>query len=232
MTLARFGLYFVPQPGRLFEVGSAITGYNVRTGQTVGPPGFVMPEWQIGSSEFGFHVTVTDAIYFDPADLDHLRRHTREVLSCFNPANRYMLEKQHVEFWGEDNQLAVLKLQPNREVQMLHDVGVASLHPLGAGSEYTDAYQRDPAGYFSASPFQINQTKHFYAPYIFDNFNPHFTLLNPYRGSPEEQRDIEARLVAEFEFVEELEIDSLALVVQGAGEAHFRIVEEFSLHGQ
>ena len=232
MAQARFGLYFIPQPGLLLDAGSAIAGFNVRTGQTIERPEYVRPEWQTVSGTYGFHATITDAIYFDPSNLNELKRRTGDVLSCFNPANRYVLSKQHVEFWGADGAIVVLKLTANPAVQMMHDVLVTSLHPLGTGSEYTDALQRDPAAYFPASPPQVNQTKQFYAPYIIDNFVPHFTLLNPYQGSAAERRDLEARLVSEFEFVEDIQVDTLALVVQDAGAPHFRIVEEFSLHGQ
>jgi hypothetical protein len=37
------------------------------------------------------------------------------------------------------------------------------------------------------SPHEIHRALHFHYPYIFDDFRPHYTLLNPYTGDEHQQ---------------------------------------------
>lgn len=221
----RFGLYFIPE-GAFYQAGSSVVGYDVRGQREVDLPDFIDPAWHVLSGQYGFHATITDAIIIAEEKLPEVMAKAKKLLECFDPANRYLFTKDYVGFWSGSNQ-AALVVKPNRNVEMLHDVLVASLHPLGTGSEYTQKQGRLPD-----SPAAKKKLETFYSPYIFDDFAPHFTCFNPYSGPAEAREEIEAKLETFFGGFNEIEMNRLAFVVQKEGEAHFRIEKELSLHGE
>jgi hypothetical protein len=229
MPSVRFGLYLIPPDGNFYRTGSAVTGYDIRAERELSPPEFLKASWQAEASNYGFHITITDAIDIDGDDLPFVSERVRQLLGCFKASNRYILRKERVGFWGENRPDAAIILKPNRDVELLHDVLVTAIHPLGSGSAYVNAYNRDPETYFADSPSRVNKTIRFFGPYIFDEFVPHFTCINPFCGGREERNSVETGLKEQFASFEAVEFDQIALVVKGA-EDHFRILEEFDLH--
>lgn len=225
----RFGLYLIPDDGPLYQTGSSVVGYDVRNQRKVSLPAFINPIWAESNSQFGFHVTITDAITIASNQLGQIIAETENILKCFKPSNRYILTKERVGFWRSESNMAALLMKPDRNIEMLHDVLVARLHPLGAGSEYFDKYNQDETWFIPNSPVSVRKTKQFFSPYIFDEFAPHFTCINSYNGPPSERVIIEENLARLFENIDVVEFDKIALVVQAFGESYFRIVKEFSL---
>lgn len=230
--MTRFAVYFIPDEGELYQVGSSLVGFDIRNQQTVAQPPFTKPEWAPDHGQFGFHVTITDAIDVDDNQIDGISARITELLGCLRPENEYTLSFDRVGFWRGSSNEAVLVLKPNRNVEMLHDTLVTDLHPRGKGSDYTRRYEADPAAFEPSSATDIQRVKTFYSPYIFDNFVPHFTCLGDFPGPAEERAAIEARLRESFANVDTLTIDKVALVVQRDGEDRFSILKEFSLHGE
>lgn len=228
MSKIRFGCYFIPEEGKFYQDGSAVTGYDLRSQQRLSPPSYIRPDWQTTASEYGFHITVTDAIDIDSEKLSLVMERIHNLLVCFNGNNQYVFTKNHVGFWDEHCADAALILTPNRSVEMLHDVLVSILHPLGVGSAYYDAYKDHRAAYFPHSPSQVAKTEQFYAPYVFDEFVPHFTCINPFTGVQEERRTLENALSKQFDSFKTIEFRKLSLVAKAKDEAHYKIVEEFS----
>lgn len=222
----RFGLYFIPPEGSLYQQGSALVGYDIRNQQLVAPPEGIDPSWQSSNIQFGFHASMTDAIIADEQKLPEILNHTEELLRCFKPENHYILTKQRLGFWRDSSNMAVLVMRPDRNVEMLHDVLVAALHPMGSGTEYTEKgieFDTDVAN---------QKTKLFYSPYIFEDFVPHFTCVASYTGPTDGRVAVESRLEQLFAGINEVEFNTIAFVVQRVGEPYFRIEREFSLHGE
>ncbi|HUB93597.1 MAG TPA: hypothetical protein VMB52_03785 [Verrucomicrobiae bacterium] len=230
MSKIRFGLYLIPEDSELYQVGSTVTGYDIRGQRSIAPPSYINPMWQTVASEYGFHVTITDAIDIDSSKLPTVSQHVRQVLACLKETNVYALTKKRVGFWGEGRADAALVLTPNRPVEILHDVLVSVIHPLGMGSAYVDAYNDHPETYFVDSPAQVEKTRQFYAPYIFDEFVPHFTCINPFTGTTRQREELEEALREQFASVETVEFHTLALVTKAVDESHYKIIEEFDLH--
>lgn len=230
MPKIRFGCYLIPEQGAFYQGGSSITGYDIRTQKELPPPPYLRPEWQVIAREYGLHVTITDAIDADSIALPLITERLRQLLTCFRATNRYVCTKRWVGFWGDGRADAALVLTPNRSVELLHDVLVTALHPLGSGSAYADAYKNHPATYFTDVPSQIAKTEQFYAPYIFDEFTPHFTCVNPFTGTQQERRIVAEALTKQFDSFESMEFRTLCLVAKSDDESHYKIVEELNLH--
>ena len=221
----RFGLYLIPSEGSFYQQGSAIVGYDIRNQQPVTPPEGIDPSWIASNAQFGFHVSITDAITTDEQKLPEIMSRTEELLRALKPDNHYVLTKQRVGFWRDSSNMAVLLTQSNRNVDILHDVLVTALHPMGSGTEYTEK------GIDFGADAANQKTKLFYSPYIFEDFVPHFTCIASYSGPAEGRGAVEANLERLFADVKEVEFDTIAFVVQREGEPFFHIEKEFSLHG-
>jgi hypothetical protein len=224
----RFALYLIPPEGDLYAKGSKLLGYDIRGQHEVAVPDFVEPAWVGKAWGYGFHITITDAIEIDETQLTTVMQKTMDLLACLRPDNDYTLAKEAVGFWGPQSDQVALRLRPNRSVAMLHDILVTALHPLGRGSEYSERLKSDPARYFPDSPERVRKTEQFYAPYIFDDFVPHFTLINPFTGDDEQRNALERDLNDYFADVETIQFETITLVTQ-TGDEPFRIAKEFRL---
>jgi hypothetical protein len=221
MSLLHFGLYVIPE-GRLYHAGSRLLGYDIRAGRIVEIHEFVQPHWTAFAAPYGFHASITDALQLEASRLPQVIRAVQETLNCFNKQNeyRFAVSKAPV-FWGDD--VLALELQPNRNVELLHDVLVARIHPLGEGSAYTSgAYRQD-------DPSAAHKVALFHSPYIFDAFRPHLTCLHPFTGSPEERAVVRRQVREVLDPPASLTMHRLTLVVKAEGETHYRIHTEFDL---
>jgi hypothetical protein len=228
MPHTRFGLYLIPE-GKFYVDGSAVVGYDIRGQLPVKPPSFIDPSWVSTSQEYGFHATITDAIEIDDSKLPTVAARIKDLLACFRSGNEYTLKKTSVGFWRAGSNQAAIQLQPNRKIELLHDVLVTAIHPLGQGSEYLEQYRNDKVHYFDSSPSQVQKTKQFFSPYIFEEFVPHFTCINPFNGTSDQRRRLESDLRHLFKDVDELKFSKLSLVTRAPDDAHYRIIEDFTL---
>lgn len=227
--MARFAVYYIPQKSKLYDTGSSLVGYDIRGQQTVAQPAFTKPEWAPDHGQFGFHVTITDAVDVDDDQIEVISSRIADLLKCFRPGLEYTLTPDRIGFWRDSSNAAVMVLRPNRSVEMLHDVLVTDLHSRGKGSDYTRRYAANPGAFTSET--DIHRVKTLFGPYIFDDFVPHFTCLESFTGSGQERAAMEDELRKTLAGVDTLTLDTVCLVVQRDGEEHFSIYKEFSLHG-
>ncbi len=229
MSMMRVGLYVIPEEGVFYERGSAVVGYDIRRRQSTTPPAFIQPEWTVLSGEYGFHATITDAIDIEEDELQAVVARVHELLTCLRPSNQYVFTKTRVGFWRPESNQAAIHLRPNRNIELLHDILVATIHPLGHGSEYSNRLQADSLHYFESSPSQVAKTKQFHAPYIFEEFTPHFTCINPFTGTLKQRVGVEAGLADLFADVHEVAFTKLCMVAKFPAQSHYQIIEEFDL---
>jgi hypothetical protein len=218
-----FGLYFIPRPGNLYDAGSRLLGYDIRANRNVVTHGFVDPGWTADAAAYGFHVSITDAIEIAEEKLSSVIGTVQDLLSCFTNDTEYTFTNAGVTFW--DKSLLVLELSPNRSIEMLHDVLVARIHPLGSGSAYT-------SGGLLVAPDSPESAKLrlFHSPYIFDAYRPHFTCLQPFTGTDQERHDVQKQANELFASYSHIRMGSLALVTKQQSEEHYHIHTEFSLN--
>ena len=233
MAIIHFGLYLIPEAGDFYDHGSAVVGYDIRAEQAIPSPSFIHPDWNGGNRQYGWHVTITDAITIEARKLPGIIETVRSLLTCLRETNEYTLRKINIVFWPEKSQQVAMRLEPNRNVEILHDLLVATVHPMGQGSVYYDQYLTNASNYFQGDsrPSRVAKTKHFYAPYILDEFAPHLTCVNPFNGTQEERSRLLQGLRRTFEKTTELHFTTLAMVVKTREESFYRIIEEFSLCG-
>jgi hypothetical protein len=224
----RFGIYFIPD-GDLYSAGSSLIGYDIRGQSQVDTHPLVDPAWQLGAVEYGFHLSITDAITIQSDRMARVEDRTSQALDLLQPGNRYLMTKQRVGFWRPDSSMIVMVLQPSLELQILHDVLVSNLHPLGTGSTYFDELIGSPDNFMQGDRSARLKTEQYYSPFIFDRFVPHFTCLHDFQGPAESRPLMESRIGQVFDDVAEVKISKLALVTQAPGEPHFRIRREFPL---
>ncbi len=228
-TKTRFGLYFIPDSGPLYDAGSRLVGYDIRAQAAVDTPDFVDPAWTKTAAPYGFHVTITDAIDIETVRLPEVIERVKALLACFYRTNTYQFSKKSVGFSPEGGDQVIMRLKPNRQIEMLHDVLSTAILPLGAGSAYTLAgggdILREPL-----SDEQRAKLKLFHAPYLFDEFEPHFTCIKPFRGSTEQREQVAQKAAALFAGITTIDMHKLALVVRPENETCYRILTEFDLN--
>lgn len=224
----RFAIYFIPDRGALYDAGSRLLGYDIRDGKPVVTYDFIEPAWSEMVAPYGFHLTITDTIDIEDDLLPELRRLTETLVRCFKHENRYEITFQGISFWSSRHLVAAFS--PSPELQLLHNVLVASLAPLGSGSEYTLQFSRGELSFppTSAGPAKIQR---FYSPYIFEDFRPHFTCLHSSTEISKEHRSsLQARVIDVLPIPPVMAIHKIALVIRQAHESHYQIDSEFQLN--
>lgn len=234
--MPKFGVYYIPRADDPFyQLGSEILGYDVRRRQRMEMP--ISLSTKLGefdtasvseSRPFGFHLTVCDALDCDWGTILAVEHRLMDLLACFNPASTFILNRrseQPVGIWPNgDAYCLTLVYQPNITLAMLHALLVACINPLGKGSSYVRQYL---TGARPLQPHAAHQLRLFSSPTILDNWTPHFTLLNPYRGA--DPVAMASRLAALTEGYTPIRIDSLCLLIQENEEAEWFIYRDLDL---
>ncbi len=225
-----FGLYYIPSNTEIYKLGSKILGYDVVAGEQVVCPIEIDKAWVTESSKYGLHMTVTDAVTIDENNLELVEKRIRDVLGCFSESLDYSLSLDEIGFWPKDNTQLAIRLNPNENVKKLHNVLVGTIQTLGTGSLYTkNLASQISSGKLRYLPDQVEKIRVFHAPYIFEHFKPHFTLLNPFLGSDEERINVESYIKNSFGKTTHFTINKLTMVIKEKEEDYFRIYKTFDL---
>ncbi|CAN5732695.1 hypothetical protein BH24DEI2_BH24DEI2_07530 [soil metagenome] len=116
-----FALYYLPPADdELYRLGSAVLGYDVRAGKSLEPsPGLLgalggVPDaWVADARDFGFHLTVTEAMTYEPAGLSRIADEIAEILRSFDPASELSLTFDSLQRWrGEQVVGAEVRAEP------------------------------------------------------------------------------------------------------------------------
>ncbi|AHB40321.1 TPA: hypothetical protein DHW62_03730 [candidate division WWE3 bacterium] len=225
-----FGLYYIPSNTEIYELGSHILGYDIVAGERRTCPKEIDTGWVAESSKYGLHMTITDAVTIDEKNLEIVEKRTQEVLGCFSKSLNYSLSLDEIGFWPKDNTQLAIRLNPNENVKMLHNILVGTIQTLGKGSLYTkNLASQISSGKLRYLPDQVEKIRVFHAPYIFEHFKPHFTLLNPFLGSDEERVNVESYIKNSFSKEAHFTIDKLTMVIKEREEDYFQIYKTFDL---
>lgn len=180
--LTAFAVYLVPPANSdLYKFGSHVLEYEVRTGQVL-PSG----KWHnaIGAAaDFGFHLTVADALYCASAkDLDLISKEVEFAAQRFRPFTlSFSIEKDFPDSKG----IALVCQDKSGSLEALHHEMVARVYRNAAASNYTlGIAQPDRDQDRERADLMID---HYYAPYILQRFKPHFSLLS---NVPAERKDL------------------------------------------
>jgi hypothetical protein len=233
--MPKFAVYYIPQhDDPFYRLGTQILGYDVRVCTSVMLPPDVREAlgqwdeaWTTVSRPYGFHLTISDAIDCHWATIPLVERELADVLGCFDPAHPFTLQRGDdgaVGLWGKTERKSfVLLYEPNESLRMLHTLIVARINPLGIGSDFLKRYLAHPER--ELQPHMAQQIRLFYSPTVFENWHPHFTLLNPYTAG--EGTMMASRLSQLFEPYRHITIESVCLLIQRDDGTNWQIYREF-----
>ncbi|MCK5884487.1 MAG: DUF1045 domain-containing protein [Bacteriovoracaceae bacterium] len=230
--MKKFALYYVPDVNDSFyRLGSSIVGRDLWNDTDCAFPS-ELDNWKncnMHTYEYGLHLTVGDAIYFDEHKLSSIIDEIETLLKVSDPDVSFILTpsegESFIDFRGKSNDALVLGYDANIPLIVFHTLVVARLHPLGDGSLYTHIKKNDPDQYSAHEGKRIDL---FHTYHGLENFRPHFSLLNP---CPKENReDLVATINGLFRPFENkvFEVNKLALLVQDEADSPFYIVKTFN----
>ena len=220
-TGTRFAVYLCPPANSdYYRLGSQTLGYDVRARQGVPLPADLRPGWQTQAGPYGFHLTLVEGFYCAPEALPELETELRACMASLSPHAELALHGGRVEAWRGGEVLAQV-FRPSAGLLMLHAFLLARLARFVTHSPFTDEIQNHPERY--ASAWERARLKLLHTPRGLDSYEPHYTLADPYGGSPEEGEALRARLDALLAPWAEQTYDSVALFVKPEGEAHWQL---------
>lgn len=223
--MLKFGIYYIPK-GKFYDLGSKLIGYDIRAEKITVPLDGFDKFWSKNVQEYGFHLTMADAVYIEKDELNTIEAELSNIIGLFSKENEYIFEidQKPVSFWRGGGDQAALRFNPNLSAVLLHSVLVCLIQTKGKGSFYSEMLNANQSNF---SQDMINKTKRFSSPYVLDEFKPHFTLLNPYLGN--DHKKIENELGEVFGEFKTINMNSLCIVTQESPDLPFRIYKEFSL---
>jgi hypothetical protein len=228
--MAKFAVYTVPPADSLlYQRGSEILGYDVRTGEFLPEQNATrtaLPEfdsrWIAQPQTYGFHMTTGYSLFYDPAMLPQIEGEIEVILGCFGRDVVFELSPaaDPLPFWHDN--IVVLHYQPNSAMLMLHTMLTARVNPYGTSSNVSQSYA-------AKAPHELDLVKatrvrHFYTPYMLDGWIPHFSLMYPYEGQQLQQ--MKAALLGLFP-PQKLVVTSICLLIRGDKDTHYRLHREF-----
>ncbi|MEO1443864.1 MAG: hypothetical protein AAFV33_25920 [Chloroflexota bacterium] len=231
--MPKFAIYTIPPANSaMYQHGSAILGYDVRTGEFLpedNPTRSKLPEfdsaWITQPQTYGFHATTGYSLYFNHEDMPAIEAEIESVCRCFGNVDFLLTPTaERVMFWRDT--IVVLHYEPNINMAMLHTMLVARVNPLGTYSNMTKRY----AGKTSpeVDPTLAHRVATYHTPYMLDGWNPHFTLMMPYMGN--KQVEMKSTLLDLFDD-EPLKVESICLLYRGDDDTHYRLHKELALPG-
>lgn len=173
-------LYFVPpEDSALYRFGTRILGYDVRKRS----PSRSRWRSQVGDArDFGFHMTLSDALYFlTEAEVESVWAEVKFLAEDFKPFDLTGLRL--APSFPDATSLSIVMDDPSGSLEALHYELVHRVYRRAAASNYS-------LGLAKLVRDQDTQrarlmVERYKAPYILQRFRPHFTLLT--NVPPEEQ---------------------------------------------
>ena len=225
-----FALYYIPPAeSRFYRLGSSLLGYDVRAERALRTLseiqetfGTIRDAWVVEARDFGFHLTVTEAMTYDPADLSEIEAEVDRILRSFDPESEMSLTLQGLRRWRGE-QVWVLEYESSRALHLLQAVLVARLSLLGKSSMFFQEIAEHPEHY--SAPFERQRLETFLSPRSLDSWQAHFTLLNPH--PPHTDPRLAAALTDIFGKFERLEPTSFCLVLK-ENDAPWRVQREYA----
>ncbi len=221
-NLAAFALYVVPPlDSALYHFGTEVVGYNVHERKSGDSP------WQdkVGSArDFGFHLTICDALYFSSEqDLLLAKNEVTYLLRQFVPFE--LVHLQVKPRTPDSTSVSIVAEDPSGSLEALHAEVVFRVYRRALASNYSlglAPVTRDPR-----AELMIHR---YLAPYVLKQFRPHLTLLT--KVAPQEQSSTATQLDGELAACvpdRALRVDRLAIMVRPNPQTPWEIDEEIPL---
>ncbi len=221
--LTPFAVYLIPADETpLYEFGSQVLGYDVR-----GKSSLLSP-WSpsVGTAaDFGFHLTVADALYLGSRrELDLLIKEIEFISREFKP---FTVDFSWQEGFPNVNSIAVVCAEESGVLESLHFEMIARCYRQALGSNYSmDLVPVDRSSSAERNKLMIQR---YHAPYILQQFKPHFTLLTNLPQTPLERESVVSSLYKAYRErirLEKIEIASICIMTRSRAGRPWQIAEE------
>ena len=217
----RFAVYLCPPAGsEYYRLGSQTLGYDVRARRELPLPTDIRPEWQTQAGPYGFHLTLVEGFSCAAESLPDIETELRACMASLSPDLKLALHGGQTLAWRGGQVLAQV-FRPSSGLLMLHAFLLARLARFVTHSPFADEVQAHPERY--ASAWERARLKLLHTPRGLDTFEPHFTLVDPHGGPPDEAEALRARLDDLLAPWAEQSYDAVALFVKPEGEARWQL---------
>lgn len=184
MTNIEFGVYFVPENNtNFYEKGSKIVGYDIRERKTITNNQIgdipINKEWNRSSQKFGFHMTLTDIVTIEEKQLPNIISYISNTFNKICGKKTISLECNNLDIIGNRKNILGIKVNKTEHLQRLHN-SLIEIQKEGSSSFYTRKKEIDPEWENLLTETQKNNMKKYLSPYILSEFEPHFTLFDPF----------------------------------------------------
>lgn len=221
--LTPFAVYLIPADETpLYEFGSQVLGYDVR-----GKSPLLSP-WasSVGTaSDFGFHLTVADALYLGSRrELDLLIKEIEFISQEFKP---FTVNFSWQEGFPNANSIALTCSEESGMLESLHFEMIARCYRQALGSNYSIGIA--PADRSASVGRNKLMIQRYHAPYILQQFKPHLTLLTNLPQTPLERESVVSSLYKTYREsinLEKIEIASLCIMTLSRANRPWQIAEE------
>jgi hypothetical protein len=225
--LTAFAVYIVPRADSpLYKFGSQVLEYDLRAARDLQPM-----RWHsaIGAAaDFGFHLTVADALYCtQSSDVDLINEEVEFIAKEFRtfPLS-FILTKDFPNHMG----ISLVCQDESGSLEALHHEMVARVYRKAAASNYSLGIAKaDRDSNKQRSDLMIQR---YHAPYILQQFKPHFSLLSNVPQDRKDQlfHDLK-KIMEKHEVDSSILIDSIVLMHRPEKDKPWRIHSEHKLGG-
>jgi hypothetical protein len=169
--LIPFAVYFVPTANsKLYEFGSELLGYDIRGDRLLASP---YHDYVGSASDFGFHLTIADALYFAHTyEIELVSKQIEFITRDFHP---FWVSVDVRGGFPDKHSISLICRDSSGSLEALHHELVFHCYRRAVASNYSLK--------LASADRDINQQRtnlmiqRYLAPYILQRFRPHFTLL-------------------------------------------------------
>lgn len=235
--MPRFGVYYIPSGSpledSLYGLGSSFVSWDIINRKEISQLTylkFFQKEWIKHSRQYGFHITIGDAIYYDNSRiLTAVKQELLSLLAVLDPDQPLIATPKpadtYIQYMGKTKHALVLAYEANLKLLLLHTLILARIHPLGQGSFYTQSKTEKPAQFETLPSYLCARIDKFFTMTGLENYQPHFTLFSPVNENEAQKTllvDIMQDIFSPYRD-QPLIINKIALVIQDQPDSPFYI---------
>jgi hypothetical protein len=221
--LTPFAVYLVPEEGTaLYDFGTKCLGFDLRKETAVASR---WPSRYRGGAEFGFHVTVADALYFaEEQSVTMLGREIQALARQFPP---FDLGFELQEGFPDASSISIVCRDDTGRLEALHHEMVFRCYRRAVASNYSPLFgAKADRAYAGSSARTDLMIERYHAPYILSGFQPHFSLFANVKSS---KMAATKESLAKTLPTPPFRVNSICLLTKLARSDHWRIRNEFRL---
>jgi len=227
-------VFIIPnQNDDIYKFGTSALGYDLRKEQYIDKDNCIkeISNYIGEAAQYGFHLTVADALYFSSnSEIERIKAELSMLTSEFPP---FVLNNFTISNKFRDGSDIVLTCEDETgTIEALHHELVSRMYRAAISSNYLSK-QTDKVGLATNRRAEL-MIKKYLAPFILQEFTPHFTLCSAMPNSEEKRNEVTKNLTDIFQNSyrsKPIRVDEIYLLSKVTGEDKWKITETFPLLG-